>query len=132
MLKATLPLQALTSINKMSSVYAISFDLMMIDFFFPISEVSLISSSTLIIDNFPNNKSLKPHRLALAKNLSLQIGHSSALPQKRITLIAFISVIQTKDKNGKPNKEKQDKTKFQLDFQQVPTIKRAEKPSNNK
>jgi hypothetical protein len=67
----------------------------------------------------------------LARNLSLQIGHSSTLPQKGITLIAFISVIQTKNKNGKPNKEYQDKTKFQLDFQQVPTFKRVEKPSNN-
>jgi hypothetical protein len=77
----------------------------MIDFFFAISDVSSISSSTLGIDNYPNNKSLKPQRLALARNLSLQIGHDSTLPQKGITLIAFISVIQTKNKNGKSNNE---------------------------
>jgi hypothetical protein len=105
MLKATLPLLALMCINEMSSVYAISFNSMMIDFFFSISEVSSISSSTLGIDNFPNNKSLKPQRFALTRNLSLQIGHSSTLPHKGITLIAFISVIQTKNKNGKANKE---------------------------
>jgi hypothetical protein len=43
MLKATLPLLALTSIDKMSSMYAISFNLMMIALFFPISDVSSIS-----------------------------------------------------------------------------------------
>jgi hypothetical protein len=41
----------------------------------------------------------------LVKILSLQIGDSSTLPQKEITLIVFISVIQDKNKNGKPNKE---------------------------
>jgi hypothetical protein len=41
----------------------------------------------------------------LARNLSIQIGHSSTLPQKGITLILFISVIQTKNKNSKPNKD---------------------------
>jgi hypothetical protein len=52
---------------------------MIADFFFPISDVSSISSSTLRIENFPNNKFLKLQRLDLARNLLLQIGHSSTL-----------------------------------------------------
>jgi hypothetical protein len=91
--------------NKMSSVYAISFNLMIINFYFPISDFSSISSSTLGIDNFPDNKFLKKQRFALARNLSFQIGHSSTLPQKGITQIASILASQTKNKNGKPNKE---------------------------
>jgi hypothetical protein len=122
---------ALTSINKMSSVYSISFNSMIIDFFFPILDVSSLSFSTFGIDNFPNNKSLKAQLLALARNLSLQIGRFFNLTAEG-NHSNSIHISHLRLKLEWPTKQElQDKTKFQLEFQQASTFKLVEKPSNN-
>jgi hypothetical protein len=58
------------------------------------------------MDNFPNNKSFKPYLLALERNFSLQMGHSSVFPQKEITLIVFKSVIFNQRDECQLNKDK--------------------------
>jgi hypothetical protein len=83
---------------------------MIVDFSFPISDVTSNSSSDLGMDNIPNNKSFKPYLLALERNFSLQMGHSSAYPQKGITLIVFKSVIFDLRNECQLNKDKLDKT----------------------
>jgi hypothetical protein len=45
------------------------------------------------MDNFPNNISLKPKYLDLARNLSLHMGYSSIFLQKRKPLIVTKSII---------------------------------------
>jgi hypothetical protein len=66
---------------------------MIIDFYFPDFDPSLISLFAVGMDNFPNNKPMKPELLDLARNISLQMGHSSTFPQKEMILIVFKSVV---------------------------------------
>jgi hypothetical protein len=94
-LNATLPSLVFVSIDKMSSVKATSLISAFFYIFFPSSKYSSKLSSNLGIDNLSCNKSLNPYLLALARNFSLQTGHSSTFQQKGIPLMVLTSVMST-------------------------------------
>jgi hypothetical protein len=70
--------------ERMRSVQAISFNLIVLALFYPISETSSYLSSASGKYNFPDNKSLNPHVITFERKISVQIGDSSAIHQKKI------------------------------------------------
>jgi hypothetical protein len=91
--RAILPLLLLTSIERINFVNVLSFESIMRDNLFLSSFFSSITPKLVGISTFPKSTSLIPERLALARNFSLQLGHSSFLPEKLRTPKVLNSVI---------------------------------------